>query len=137
MGSSSSSPRIPYLSDTHPPHAYCLYLRDMHTVARLSTALGTSSSASMDALRLWVALLGDREAVAVLLWADPAPLLDEVALHVAGEGERAAKSEGTKAQEVAAEARDGRLVGVLGALTRASAWDLGLQSMPRGLFRVH
>ena len=49
--------------------------------------------------------LRDREALEVLLLGDPAEALDEVALHVAGEGDRSAEAERPQAQEVPGDLR--------------------------------
>jgi hypothetical protein len=45
--------------------------------------------------------LGERQAFFVLLLADPPALLDQVAVHVAGQGDRAAEPDGAQGEEVA------------------------------------
>jgi hypothetical protein len=47
--------------------------------------------------------LGEREPLLVVAFRDPAPALDEVALHVAGERDRPAESGGPQVEEVAHE----------------------------------
>ena len=49
--------------------------------------------------------LREREPFLVVLERDPAPALDEVALHVADERDRPTEAEGTEAEEVATRAR--------------------------------
>ena len=52
--------------------------------------------------------LREREALDVVLLRDPAPSLDEVALHVPGERDRPAEAERPQAQEVHQERPEGR-----------------------------
>src|SRR5262249_30794544 len=58
--------------------------------------------------------LRQRQALDVVLLGDPAALLDEIALHVAGQRDRPAEAERAEPQEVAEEPRERDGLGLLG-----------------------
>jgi hypothetical protein len=62
--------------------------------------------------------LAERDSVEEVLLADPAALLDQVALHVADHGDRAAEPGGAQPQEVPQQVREARLPGAMAAAAR-------------------